>query len=425
MSVDASVSSDARLRVMAARIIAQQRWPYVSAVLFALRLVKLPVDVMPTMAVDDGWRLYFSDEFVLAQEPEQLATVLLHEAMHCLNQHRKRFDALNQGETLHSLWNYATDAAINETLDEAKMPWPSVEPVRYEMMEEFGVGPQMATEAVFFALLDGMETNQHSSIPDTDCGSVSGGKSRHYELPAADPVLPRVRDEQQDSILDRVAYDIVEHSKYRGNVPGGLLRWAESVLHPQVNWREALASKIRRDLATVSGRRDYSYLRPSRRQEAMRLIGSSVLLPAMRQPAPPRVAVVVDTSGSISDRELRLFASELVGITRASGVSSGVAVIACDAEAHSVQRVRSRSEVEDLSFPGGGGTDLRVGFEAVVEMRPTPHILIVFTDGETPWPEDPPRRIDSTVIVLSEAAGNPEVPEWCTLVRMNDLQAVS
>lgn len=424
MSTTGGPGHDARLRVMAARIVAQQRWPYVSAVLFALRLVRLPVEVMPTMAVDDGWRLYYSDDFILAQEPEQLATVLLHEAMHCLNQHRKRFDALHQAERLHPLWNYAADAAINETLDDSDMPWPDVEPVRYESMKQYGVLPQMSTEAAYFALLDAVDSSEQLTIDVPDCGSVSGGKSRHYELPGADPISPRVREEQQDSIRDRVAHDIVEHSKYRGNVPGGLLRWAESILHPRVNWREALASKIRRDLAMVSGRRDYSYLRPSRRQEAMRLIGSSVLLPAMRQPAAPRIAVVVDTSGSIADRELRDFAAELIGITRASGVSSGVAVIPCDAEAYPVHRVRSRSDVEALSFPGGGGTDMRVGAAAAAEIKPTPHILVIFTDGETPWPDVPPRRVESTVIVLSESAGIPKLPDWATVIRMNELERV-
>jgi len=419
MSMAVDTSHDARLRVMAARIIAQQRWPYVSAVLFALRLVRLPVEQMPTMAVDDGWRMYYSDEFVLDQEPEQLATVLLHEAMHCLNQHGKRFAALSQPTHLHPLWNYAGDAAINETLDEAQMPWPSVEPVRYAALEQYGVSSGMPTEAAYFAILDSLGSD--GLLPSSDCGSVIGGGERGYELPADHGVNPRVREEQQDSIRDRVAHDIVEHSKHRGDVPGGLLRWAESILHPRVNWREALASKIRRDLSMVAGRRDYTYSRPSRRQEAMRLIGSSVLLPAMRQPSPPRVAAVIDTSGSITDRELREFAAELIGITRASGVASGVTVLPCDAQAYEAQRVRSRSDVEGLTLTGGGGTDMGAGIAAATELHPRPHIIVVFTDGETPWPAKEPKGIDSVVVVLNQTRAIDQIPSWCTTISMEDI----
>ena len=132
-------TGDARLRVMAARVIAQQRWPYVSTLLFTLRLVEVPHDQLATMAVDDGWRMYYSPQFVMQEAPEALATVLLHEAMHCLHQHGARFEALHQPPSLHPLWNMAGDAFINETLDEAKMPWPSVEPVRYSTLTSYGV----------------------------------------------------------------------------------------------------------------------------------------------------------------------------------------------------------------------------------------------------------------------------------------------
>jgi predicted metal-dependent peptidase len=419
MSGAVDTAQDARLRVMASRIIAQQRWPYVSAVLFALRLVRLPAEQMPTMAVDDGWRMYYSDEFVLEQEPEQLATVLLHEAMHCLNQHGKRFAALSQPTHLHPVWNYAGDAAINETLDEAQMPWPSVEPVRYASLAEYGVTPGMATETAYFAILDALDSDE--TLPGSDCGSIVGGEARGYELPADHKINPRIRNEQQDSVRDRVAHDIVEHSKYRGDVPAGLLRWAESVLHPRVNWREALASKIRRDLSMVAGRRDYTYARPSRRQEAMRLIGSSVLLPAMRQPAPPRVAAVVDTSGSITDRELREFAAELIGITRASGVASGVAVLPCDVQVYDIQRIRSRGDVEKLTFSGGGGTDMSAGVAAAADLHPRPHIIVVFTDGETPWPDEQPSGVDSVIVVLSQPSAINQVPQWCSTITMEDV----
>ena len=420
VEVTAEQRDEAKLRVMAARVIAQQRWPYVSALMFSLRLVPAPPE-LTTMAVDRGWRLYYSPAFVLNQTPESLATVLLHESMHCLHQHADRFDVLHQPPHQHVLWNIAGDAAINETLDEANMPWPSVEPIRYSSLDEYGVSSGMTTEGVFFALLDYQEKHGDGSVMGAaDCGSVNGGGSRDYELPGGHDVHPAVRTDQQAVIRDRVAQDILVRSRHHGDVPAGLQRWAEDLLEPRIDWREALASRLRRDLAMIAGRRDYVYTRPSRRQDAMRIAGSTVLLPAMRQPAPPRVATVVDTSGSISDDELRDFAGELVGIARASGVASGVSVIPCDAQTYEVQRVRLRADVERLQLPGGGGTDMSAGIAAAQALSPPPHIVVVFTDGYTPWPDEQPREIDSMIVVLSVDGQAGAVPPWASLVLLNE-----
>jgi predicted metal-dependent peptidase len=418
MTAPAVSTHDARLRVMAARVIAQQRWPYVANLLFNFKLVETPHDRLPTMAVDSGWRLYYSPVFVMEQTPEALATVLLHESLHCLHDHSDRFTSLNRPGSEHPVWNFAGDAAINEVLDAERMPWPTVSPVRYADLERYGVEHGATTEKAFFAIIDYRDNHPEEFAAPDDCGSVSGGASRPYELPPSDRDAPGMRSDHQDLIRDRVAHDIIKHAKGRGSVPGDLLRWAELLLNPRVDWREALASRVRREIASVAGRRDYVYTRPSRRQEAMRVAGSNLVLPAMRQPAPPRVACVIDTSGSIAGDELRDFVGEVVGITRASGVAAGVTVLACDAEARAPQQVRSRADAEHLRLEGGGGTDMGAGIAAAAELRPRPHIIVVFTDGYTPWPDRPPRRIDSVIVVLSSESQRADVPGWAQVIML-------
>lgn len=409
-------SADARLRVMAARVIAQQRWPYVAGLLFTLRLVEVPHEQLQTMAVDDGWRMYYSPVFVLGEKPEALATVLLHEAMHCLHSHGARFTALSQPSHLHPTWNCAADAAINDVLDGCDMPWPTVTPVRYADLQEYGVTTEQTTEGAYFTIMDYRDQHPEEFTEVADCGSVMGGSTREYEIPGSHDTSPRVRTDQQASIRDRVAHDILDRTRYRGDVPGELQRWAESILQPKVDWREALAGQVRRRLSMVAGRRDYVYTRPSRRQDALRLTGSDVILPAMRQPSPPRVACVLDTSGSISATQVRDFTSELVGIARASGVSTGVSVIACDAVAYPMQVVRGRADAERIELMGGGGTDMRAGIEAAAALRPRPHIITVFSDGYTPWPESLPRGVDSMIVVLTDAATSTSVPDWAHVI---------
>src|SRR6202021_1342615 len=115
------------------------------------------------------------------------------------------------------------------------------------------------------------------------------------------------------------------HGRGAGTVPAGLLRWAEAVLSPKVDERKMLAAELRRAVAEVSGAVDYSYRRPSRRGGVAR----HVVLPALRRPVPD-VAVVCDTSGSMTEDLLAAALAEVEGLLRALGMARQVRVLACD-----------------------------------------------------------------------------------------------
>ncbi len=403
---------DAHLRIMAARIIAQGRWPYVSTLLFSLRLVETDYDVVPTMAVDAGWRLYYAKEFVLNETPEALATVLLHESLHCLMSHSARFASLDQMSGNSIIWNLAGDCSINEILDDSQMVWTEkVTPVKFSDFVEQGLEPGMLTETSYFKLLKWHEENT-ALAKKSDCGSIIDNHNRDYEIAKDDSNSPIVKKEQQDIIRDRVAGDVLQSTKNRGNLPAGLVSWAESYLEPKIDWRRILGTKLRKAVASVAGRRDYSYVRPSRRQSAMKEMGSSIILPAMRQPAPPRVAIVVDTSGSITENDLKQMISEVYGIVKAVGVSSGINVIACDSEAYPPEKLSSNSSIDSLKLIGGGGTDMGEGITAALQIKPSPHIIVVLTDGFTPWPISKPRNCDTYIAVLTQMNSKEDVPGW-------------
>ncbi|MEU4836133.1 VWA-like domain-containing protein [Streptosporangium sp. NPDC023615] len=141
--------------------------------------------------------------------------------------------------------------------------------------------------------------------------------------------------------------------------------------------------------------------------------------------APPRVSVVVDTSGSVSDAELGSALLEVAAIVRAVGGRRDlVGVLSCDAAA---QAVHGLCHAGGIALVGGGGTDLRTGFAAALRARPRPDVVVVLTDGQTPWPDArPPCR---TVMGLFPRAGSsgtgdeddpdhvPDAPpEWARVV---------
>lgn len=125
------------------------------------------------------------------------------------------------------------------------------------------------------------------------------------------------------------------------------------------------------------------------------------------------VAVVVDTSGSIRQPALEAALSEIKGVLQAAGIGSQrVAVLACDAAVGATTRVR---RVEDVQLVGGGGTDMRVGVAAAEAARPRPDVIVVLTDGETPWPERP-TTARLVVAIISDQRSMANAPAWATRV---------
>jgi len=238
-----------------------------------------------------------------------------------------------------------------------------------------------------------------NKIPQAQCGSGAGGEPGSWELDG-EAEAERLTPGDLDSLRRKFAKDVLDHVKShgRGTVPASLVRLAEELADPQVSWQQELQTSLRGRVSLLGGKTDWSWLRPSRRSEA----AGNFILPGMigRQ---VRVGVIVDTSGSMGSDELAQARAELVGVLRTS--QADVWVVSCDAEA---TEPRHLTHIDNLELVGGGGTDLREGFNALEPIRP--EIIVALTDGYTPWPSNAP---DAEVIVV--LIGNDDVsstPEW-------------
>lgn len=94
--------------------------------------------------------------------------------------------------------------------------------------------------------------------------------------------------------------------------------------------------------------------------------------------------MVIDTSGSVSDAELGSALLEVAAISHAVGGRRDlITVVPCDAAARIVHPL---CRGEGIPLLGGGGTDLRTGFATALRARYRPDVIVVLTDGQTPWP---------------------------------------
>jgi len=381
----------------AGRLWAASHFPYLASGLFGAQVLAKPG--IATVAVDEGWRMHADPELTVTWTPAQLGSVLVHHVSHLLRTHGER--ALAAGITPDDArtWIRGADAEINDDLVPAGLELPG----RPVLPGDLGAEDGLLAEQYFTAGREDADTQARPDW-DLDCGSGADGWGRGWD--ASGP--PALSAWQARLLCRQVAQDCVRHAREAGNVPAGLLRWAEQTLQPAVDWRRVLAAELRRAVADTAGAVDYSYRRPSRRAS----VAGSVVLPALRRPV-PEVAVVCDTSGSMTEDLLAAALAEVEGLLRSLGLARQVRVLACDTAVGPARRVTSVRQVE---LVGGGGTDMGAGIAAAAALRPRPAVTVVLTDGFTPWPDRPPRGTRVVVALLGDEA--PDGPGWARAVRV-------
>jgi predicted metal-dependent peptidase len=392
-------------KLAAGRVFVSSRYPYLASALFAAPM-KAAVG-SGTIAVDGGWCLHADPDVVDDLPAQELGRLIVHLLSHVLRDHAGRAGGAGvQADGVSPLrWNRATDAEINDDLAPGDMV-PDCAP---ELPGSFDSAEGQLAEYYVGKVPPGPRP--------WDCGSGCDGVARPWD---GDSGRDGIGSRDAEWLRLAVAAEMLRsESTEPGTVPAGWMRWAEHLLPSKIDWRRVLAAEIQAGLTRALGMVDYSYRRPSRRAEA----AAPIVLPSLERPVPD-VAIVCDTSGSMTADQLgRALAEVEALLTRVGRRDTHVRVLSCDAEVHTVRRVARASQIE---LVGGGGTDMAEGIAQAVALRPRPSIVVVLTDGWTPWPDEPPRGV-RVVVGLIEAAGHspsvgqaPPPPPWTRLVRIGD-----
>lgn len=378
--------------------------PYLSHALYALVPVVSPE--IPRMSVDERWRLYVNPTWLAETPVPEIGRELAHLVWHLLADHADRGRMMKIDAQTAQFWKQATDATIHTTLKPdalASADLPS--------SDDLKLAAGRPAEEYYASLSKLPLTNPGGSDelpPEYGCGSGCDGIPRSHELPPDADASVDIPQAQE--IRRMVAIDYQEWNKKRGTTPGEAGRWALRILEPTIAWEPLLSRLVRHAIGTAAGRGDYTYSRPSRRASSV----PQVVLPGTQRHV-PRVAMIIDTSASVDDHLLERALGEVDGALRALGIAGGhVTVYSCDAAVHVVQKVR---RARDTQLAGGGGTDMRVGLRAAGEQRPRADVIVVFTDGETPWPAEPPPGAAVIVALLGRFRTQlPPTPRWAVRV---------
>ena len=333
----------------------------------ALRLTPEADPGCPTMATD-GRRLVYGPAFVTGLSPDELLGVLVHEVMHCALAHHSR-----RGDRAPMRWNVACDLAVNPLLLDAGLALPVGRLLpgagAYAHLE-----PGKSAEEYYAALGESPNEEGGDNADPGGCGAVrepGGSGVRDGDWPEA-VALAR------------------EAARGRGDLPQGLRRLAQEIVHPPADWRSVL-----REFVSVRAKSDYSWTRPNRRY-----LARGWYLPGLLSEELGEVVIAIDTSGSVGNRDLGIFQAEVRAILDA--FDGAAVVLDHDTEIRSVREWRTSDGPLELDLTGGGGTSHVGVFEWLARRDPTPACIICLTDLATRFPDTVP-----DVPVLWAVVGNP------------------
>ncbi|OAV44852.1 VWA-like domain-containing protein [Lewinella sp. 4G2] len=388
-------------RVRFARAYAAQKLPWFAPALFRCRIIV--TESVSVASIDLHYNVYWNPDVVediWANNTElhsltELGFLWIHEISHRLRQHAERREQLQASREVDArAWNIAADFEINDN------PWPGLNmPAAYPGMlprqHGFEDG-RLAEEYLTFMEQSGRDW---TFLPDE--GSGVHGEHREWET----------GDRQDLSTLDEelIRRKVADEMKKAGPqaIPPSWRNWGENVLSSKTNWRRSLSHRMSIALQRGIGSRiDYSFERPSRRQA----VYHPILTPSLRGDRTARIVIVVDTSGSMGATQLERSLAEVAGVIRTFRYP--VTIIPCDDRTFEPVRVLAEREAYGIaSLPGGGQTDMRAGIAQAEKLRPRADVILVLTDGFTPYPEE--RSVIPVVfgLLVKEESQAAEIPK--------------
>jgi predicted metal-dependent peptidase len=366
-TVDPATDEQARQMILRSRIAMVLRHGMFGQLAMRLKLVN--ADSWLTTAATDGRHFYYNSKFINMLNTQQNIFLFCHELLHCA------YDHMERGKGKHkTIANIAMDYVVNADCIKYNMGSKITQvPLLYDKKYEDWSFEQVYDDLIknaktidmdelLEALLD--EHMDGDNDGDGDGDNEKDGKGRP-KLSAAE--RQQIRDEFREAMLSAA------QSTGAGNAPGNLQRQLSTLTNPKINWREMITQQIQSIV-----KNDYTWATPNRKH-----FSQGFVLPNMRRDEAIEVCVAIDTSGSIGDKQLNEFFSEVNGIMQTYD-DYNIKIWCFDTSVHNPQDYDTSNGHDMVNYQpkGFGGTDFDANWRWMKEENVEPKLLIVFTDGE-------------------------------------------
>lgn len=340
-------------------------------------------------AKTNGRDVVYGRAFVDMLNDKQLAFLVVHEAMHKAYRHLTVWSHLKDKRVANHAMDYVINLQIRDAdpyEKEVAMPRDPQTGDYLGLLDEKYKG--MDTKQVYDLLMQEQEGesggkgqdgggNGHSSSGgngdgqnDNGSGSPDGGLDEH-DWDDAKEMTQEEKEELGREIDSALREGAMLAGKMKGRVPRGI----DEILHPKVDWREALREFIK--TATRGGDQS-TWRRPNRRY-----LASGIIMPSAETYRAECFAIGIDTSGSIGGPELGRFLGELKSICDEVAPEK-VELMYWDSHVagHETYVGAEQENLLNTTKPqGGGGTTPACVPKFMKEKRIEPQCVVMLTDG--------------------------------------------
>ena len=327
-----------------------------------------------------NFQLLLSEQFWDEQTDKQRLQLLKHELLHIGFFHITDF----KHQTNHELSNTAQDLEINQYLDRDHMPGKGG--VHIDMYPELNLEEKKGCNYYYDKLMQGAQKGNCPNLNaqlaaaaagEGTCEMTIDGQQQTVDLPDhssreelenADEATTRLLKKQTEHILTEVADAVV---KSRGTVPGEfteIIRRIQEVEPPKFDWK----AYLRR----FTGGSTKIFTKKIRRKYNKRYEDN----PGLKIKPKRHILVAIDTSGSVSSKELKEFLNEIYHIQK---TGTEITVAQCDT---SIRSIAPYKHTADFQIHGRGGTSFDPVLDYYNENTHKYTCLVYLTDGEAPAP---------------------------------------
>lgn len=372
-------------RILKCKIMLSKKngFPFFGYLLFLLKTVEN--ETIPTAGID-GKNLYINPTWINKLNDKELRSVLIHECLHIVYGHLWRVGLKDK-----LLYNVASDIVINneiQTYNNLEMPKGCLLDPKYK---------DWFSEQVYVDLLKNakkIKINVGGSFDKDSKGNSCRGSHNKWGGGS------RTQQKKLERKWQRAIKQAAEIAKQKGNLPMGIERLIRES-EPKIDWREILLSYV------TNFQNDYTYSRPDRR-----FLSSEFIMPSMEEGEwLEEVVIAIDSSGSIDDKTLSEFVSEVKGLLK-SFDRVKIYCCSCDTECYNWQEIDNFHTVIRVS--GGGGTDYSAITREIEKRKINPTVLVVLGDMFAGFPQKQPYDV---IWLATKAHG--QVPDWGRLIQYN------
>ncbi len=357
------------------------------------------VDNIPT-ASTNGRDEKYGREFVKELSDKELCFVVLHESLHKAFRHLTTWKKLYDEN--HKLANAACDYVINLMLRDIDPSGDTIVMPRYKDGPKKGqpmglLDPRfkgMNAKQVFDLLKqeqkeqEGGEGGDGDGEPEDGDGTPVDGSGRvpgkpkdegagldDHDWDGAGDMTPEERKQLEREVDQAIRQGLMAEKKV-GKGAGGMSRELSDLMEPKIDWREVLREFVK---STCSAKDTSSWRRVNRR-----FLSGDVYMPSLIGEKVGHVVIAIDTSGSIGDKELNEFLSEVKGVAEEVNPDK-VDLIYWDSAVAAHEEYEGNGDVSNIVSStrpkGGGGTSPSCISTFLEYKKIVPECIIVLTDG--------------------------------------------